>query len=219
MASKSSFKISDSLMKKLQEKANQKANIILNEMERQIKDSLGIIYSKVIEDFYDDYDPDYYDRTFSTYQAGLIVPHPTRYIDSPVARTKTSSASTKNGFAKKISMSVTSDNMNPIRTRSNQYRQPIDYVFNRTFEQGIHGYSSLDSSTFATKRVDDHSTFRDVRPPKRMKSDRTPAIHWENAISDFKSRKNGPRLRDVPSSCSLDWIKKDEIAYADRMMR
>ena len=91
MASKSSFKISDSLKKKLQEKANQKANIILNEMERQIKDSLGIIYAKVIKDFYDDYDPNYYDRTFSTYQAGLVIPHPAKYIDSPVARTKTSS--------------------------------------------------------------------------------------------------------------------------------
>ena len=66
MASKTKFKLSEATKKKLQNEMNAKAKITLDYMEKKIKDSLGLIYSRVIEDFYDDYTPEQYKRTYMT---------------------------------------------------------------------------------------------------------------------------------------------------------
>lgn len=212
MASKTKFKINDTLIKKLQQAANKKAKYALDYMEEMVNDSLGIIYAKVIENFYDDYDPVSYKRTYTTYQAGLLIPEPRKHIESPIAITNTTSFKTANSMSKEISMTITSDNMQ----RDDPYRADRDWVFTRTFEEGIHGFARSDGDVFKGK-----GNFFDGigKIPHVVKRDRTPAIQWNNAINDFKKRKTGPRLQGIPNTCSLKWIKKEALEYANEMMK
>ena len=210
MASKAKFKLSEATKKRLQNEMNAKAKITLDYMEEKIKDSLGLIYARVIEDFYDDYTPEQYKRTYMTYQGGLENTTLGHHIDNPVPVTHVTSLSSSSGIGRQIYMPIGSRNY---KNNVRPYRAPTDWVFQRTFELGIHGISYDDD--FVT-----HPNFpTNWSPNKRIKKDRTPAIRWKNAIDDFKRRKTGPRMSGIPDTCSLKRIKDDALAYANRMMR
>ena len=83
-------------------------------------------YESVIDKFYADYDPLYYDRTYSTYLA---------------------SSGYDNLYSSRnlIFMTNTYDvgiNINGRRIPGNPYRADKDWVFNRTFDKGIHGINT-----------------------------------------------------------------------------
>ena len=71
MANKSNVKVSNSFEKKIREIAEERMKCALDKSENSITEALGIIYEKVIADFYEDRHQKYYVRTYTTYQAGL----------------------------------------------------------------------------------------------------------------------------------------------------
>lgn len=199
MAGKSQIKISDSLEKKIRELAEERMRCMLEQAEDSIADALGIIYEKIISDFYKDYpSPKYYDRTYTTYQAGLDIDTPAPRIENPKARISSNTTRTKNGFCKTIKVKVSSDFMRPIRTRSNQYHDPIGWVFDRTFNKGIHGTAHMfddgDSSTIGKPF--------NPRGVKVIRSDRTPAIRWRKSMEGCPAASpQGPSKSAQTSSC------------------
>lgn len=215
MANKSKNKINESLEKKIRELAKARAQCMLEKAGGSIADALGTIYEKIISDFYKDYTPDYYVRTYTTYQAGLNITTPSARISNPRARIKSKTTETSNGFCKTIKVMVSSEFMQPKRTRSNQYRQPVDEVFDRTFNKGIHGVSRL----FNDMEASNTEKKNNLRGVKVVRADRTPAIRWKKSMEGFVKSKNGPRLNGISSTCSLDYIMRESYEYARKKIR
>lgn len=215
MASKSNAKINDALEKKIRALAEARMQYTLEKAEDSIVSALGTIYEKVISDFYADYHPKYYVRTYTTYQAGLDIATPTARISDPKARIDSSTSRIKNGFCKTIKVNVSSDFMHPIRTNGNQYHDPIDMVFDRTFNKGIHGTSHL----FDGGDTSDVGRPYNSRGVKVTRADRTPAVRWKKSMVNFVNNKNGPRLNGIPNTCSLNYIMNESYEYARRKIR
>lgn len=99
---------------------------IANEMAEEVLWQIENTYESVIDEFYNHYNPLYYNRTFSTYLAS------SGYKDlyssqnfSPI----------NDGY--EVGINVDSGNI-----PNNPYRADTDWVFNRTFVKGIHGIST-----------------------------------------------------------------------------
>lgn len=225
MASKSQIKMSDSLEEKIREIADNRMKCMLDKAESSITEALGVIYEKVIADFYKDRPQKYYVRTYTTYQAGLDIDTPAPRIQNPKARTSSTTTRTKDGYCKTIKVMVSSEFMHPIRTRMNQYHgpddcdDPIGWVFDRTFNQGIHGTSFLDRPVKALGEDAKSVRVFKKKRSRRIRSDRTPAIRWKHSVRNFVKSKKGPRLAGISSTCSLDYIMRESYEYARRKIR
>lgn len=225
MASKSNVKVSNSFEKKIREIAEERMKCALDKSENSITEALGIIYEKVIADFYEDRHQKCYVRTYTTYQAGLDIDIPTPRISNPKARTSSTTTRIKNGYCKTIKVMVSSEFMHPIRTRKNQYHgpddcdDPIGWVFDRTFNKGIHGTSFLDNPVKALGEDAKSVRVFKKKRSRRIRSDRTPAIRWQHSVRNFVKSKKGPRLAGISSTCSLDYIMRESYEYARRKIR
>lgn len=99
----------------------QKFNMALASMAAEMTWRIESAYESVVQSFYDEYTPKYYDRTYSTYLAS------DKYND-PFGFTPLS-----DGYESGIGI----DHEN---IPGNPYRADKHWVFTRTFAEGIHGY-------------------------------------------------------------------------------
>lgn len=97
---------------------------IVNDIGYDLAEAIQINYDKAIDLFYNDYEPWYYDRTYSTYMASDGENGVSNLFNIK---------STDAGF--EITAGITVDS-----SRLGQpYKDPADYVFKRTWQWGIHG--------------------------------------------------------------------------------
>ena len=112
----------------------QKFQLACVEMAAEMTWRIESAYESVIQSFYDDYTPKFYDRTYSTYQAS------NRY-DDPFGFTPVG-----NGY--EAGIIVDHENI-PGRP----YRADKHWVFTRTFNEGIHGFFRWEYRKWANKQL------------------------------------------------------------------
>ena len=105
-------------------------NMAIADMASQITEQIETAYETVIQSFYDDYTPRWYDRTFSTYEAS-------DHIDDMFKITPI-----ENGYNAGI-------NIDPSFIKGSPYRADTAWVFDRTFGKGIHGYFKWEMKQWA----------------------------------------------------------------------
>lgn len=92
----------------------------LKDMAEEISFQIENAYENVIEQFYDDYTPDYYNRTYSSYLGSNHYDNPFEVMSF--------------GLDHFAGIQVDASNI-----PGNPYRATKQWVFERTFYQGIHG--------------------------------------------------------------------------------
>lgn len=145
--------------REINKKAKKIANKILSEMTYDIAYEIESAYERIIDGFYKDYTPLYYERTYSTYLGSNV------YNDISKGIQKTSS-----GY--KIGISVSSDYI-----EGDPYLADKDYVFHRSFVEGIHGFTENDPWGKINMRI----------PPKTSP---TPKEQMDQWFQEFKKDKN-----------------------------
>lgn len=105
-------------------------NMAVAEMAAQITEQIEVAYETVVQSFYDDYTPKWYNRTFSTYEASDHMNDLFRAI--PI----------ENGFDAGIYV-------DPSFITGEPYRADTSWVFDRTFGKGIHGYFKWEMKKWA----------------------------------------------------------------------
>lgn len=98
-----------------------KYNLAVAELAAEITFQIQAAYETVVQSFYEDYTPRWYDRTYSTYEASDHAEDP--FKTTPI----------EGGFNAGI-------NVDPSFITGKPYRADTAWVFDRTFGQGIHGY-------------------------------------------------------------------------------
>lgn len=101
----------------------------LDTAARKIMLEIGKQYVRTIDSFYKSYSPRFYDRTYSTYLAGM-----TGKMGKGIPRGKIGVAPNK----RRITFQIDSSNI-PDGT----YRADSDWVFHRTFDLGYHGFAEI----------------------------------------------------------------------------
>ena len=145
--------------KELEKRAKKIADKILTEMTYNIAFEIESAYERIINKFYEDYKPLYYQRTYSTYSASDIYGDIFRGVKS-----------TSNGY--QIGISVSSSYID-----GDPYEMNKEDVFHRTFVEGVHGFSSDDGWSGSFKNV----------PPKTSPSPKEQMDDWfENFKKDSK---------------------------------
>lgn len=124
----------NSLPKGLQQKLLKKSQQILDVINEDIIFEIESHYESAISDFYNDYTPYSYNRTCYTYYGSDA-------YDSFYKNIK----QVKGGY--KVGIHVSADNIpgNPYNAKNKEW------VFNRTFTQGIHGYTKEELQEWETK--------------------------------------------------------------------
>lgn len=123
------------------EKRSRKA---AEEVASEVTFQVELAYEKAISKFYNDYDPERYERTLSTIKASnrwddIFGYTPTK--DRFIAGIEVGSENIPNIFE------------GPDDEEGHQpYRDPTDWVFERTYEKGIHGYTILEARRYADKK-------------------------------------------------------------------
>lgn len=107
---------------------------IAKEVKEEIATRIEIQYESVIQAFYDDYEPHSYERTFNTFYASSG--YRNLYSEKNIHQV----ANDGDSQIFEIGIHVSSDNID-----GNPYRQNKDLIFERTFEQGIHGITEGDN--------------------------------------------------------------------------
>ena len=132
-------------MAKVGRKSNQQLSAEIDKAVRQgiinglnhVAYQLGEAYGKAIDRFYHNYTPHYYDRTYSTYMASDLSDMwgwntgGTGFIGESQYFKNVRQLS-KNRYY--VALNVDYRNIGP-----NPYNEPLDYVFERTYVEGIHG--------------------------------------------------------------------------------
>lgn len=101
-----------------------RVNSVIDDIAYDLVEAIQVNYDKAIDLFYNDYDPWYYDRTYSTYMASDGENGVSNLFNIK---------STDAGF--EITAGITVDSSRLGRP----YKDPTDYVFKRTWQWGIHG--------------------------------------------------------------------------------
>lgn len=130
--------------KKLEKKFNEAIELFAQDVAMQIEGA----YENIIDEFYAEYDPRWYDRTYSTYLGssgyyGLF-------------------NNWENGNGYRAGIEVDSSNI-----PGDPYRADKDWVFARTFEKGIHGYGLMDRRKYGFKKSDWVDSYRKKKSYKR----------------------------------------------------
>lgn len=112
----------------------QKFRMACAEMAAEMTWRIESAYESVIQSFYDDYTPKYYERTYSTYLAS-------DKVDDPF------------GFTPVDNDYITGINVDPSFINGNPYRAEKDWVFDRTFNKGIHGFFRWEYRQWANKQL------------------------------------------------------------------
>lgn len=126
-----------SIPNELMKKINTCTRHIRNEIAKQITEDLREEYRTVIADFYRDYKPHRYLRTYSSYFATNIYKFGGNY--------KKITTFASDSFTTKFKVGS--------EFIGEPYRASADYVFSRTFELGIHGWIPLTVKNIAKGMV------------------------------------------------------------------
>ena len=155
-------------------------------------------YNRAINMFYDDYDPIRYVRTYNTYTAIRRIKdvertgaHDYEYtigsvINGAFIHANNGDLNNGNYPNKNIPMPV---NFNTKRLRrykvsKRKYRAEAQWVFDRTFYEGIHGFHSGDPfSDFPNNKYVQMAYARGWKPPKPMKP--SPKEEMDKMFDDF----------------------------------
>lgn len=97
---------------------------VVDDIGYDIAEQIQIKWDNCVDAFYNDWNPIYYDRTYSTYMAsdgedGVSNNYSVKETDS--------------GFEITAGINIDSSRL------GTPYKDPTDYVFQRTWEEGIHG--------------------------------------------------------------------------------
>lgn len=142
------------------EDVTKKYNKAVKDMAVEVAYKIEAAYESAIEAFYNDYpDPIYYDRTYSTYLGSNAYDDVYNYGIQQFGNSY---------FA---GINVSSSNI-----PGNPYRAYKGWVFDRTFEQGIHGINRNDLIKMNKPRSkDDHikrKVIKNMTPPPRVLMDK-----------------------------------------------
>lgn len=121
----------------------------IEHLAEEVSFQIESAYETVIEKFYDDYSPVSYNRTYSTYLASDGYDDPFSY--------------TQSGNVYTAGIQVSSDFI-----QGKPYRADTDWVFNRTFERGIHGFNKKDMDTYNVGKYG-NNIWRVKHRPKNMR--------------------------------------------------
>lgn len=157
-------------------KQNRMINIMLDQAAEYMKEEFGYLYANVIVGFYKNYDPVRYHRTFSTFAAGLEgrYNNPNSYVLDPKPRVDIKRIN--GGEGREIKMHISPEYM------GDPYRAPTDWVFDRTYVEGIHGFARSDIGWLG----DNGSFQRTGIIPRMIRSDRKPKHRMDSAIIKLK---------------------------------
>lgn len=111
-----------------------KFNAAIIDMAAETTFLIEAAYESVVQSFYDDYTPRVYQRTYSTYLGS------DRYND-PFGFTPVGDDAYEAGI-----------NVDPANIPGNPYRAKKEWVFPRTFEEGIHGFFAWEYARWAKER-------------------------------------------------------------------
>ena len=121
---------------KLLKELNKKMNIAMKNMAEELAFQIEELYENAIQMFYEDYNPRYYNRTYSTYEGSSGAHSP---LDTVLP--------TNNGYQTGIIVDSANISGDP-------YNADKDWVFPRTFEQGIHGMTQYEAMNWWSMRKD-----------------------------------------------------------------
>lgn len=113
----------DEIIKEMEEKLK----AVARETAKEVQSLIEAEYVSTILEFYNDYQPRSYHRTEYTFYGS-------NKYDGPARHARNTVPAYKDGFIGGISVSADYIPENP-------YRADTEWVFNRTFEKGIHGYT------------------------------------------------------------------------------
>ena len=157
-------------------KQNRMINSMLDHAAEYMKEEFAYLYANVIVGFYENYDPIRYRRTFSTFAAGLEGRYnkPEDYVYNPKPRVDIKPIN--GGEGREIKMHISPDYM------GDPCRAATDWVFDRTYVEGIHGFARSDIGWLG----DNGSFQRTGKIPRMVKSDRKPKHRMDSAIIQLK---------------------------------
>ena len=109
-------------------------NNALEQTAIELNYMIEIMYGQAIDAFYNSYEPDYYRRTFSTYYGSDLYDNPQINV------------ATKMGNDYIAGITVSSDNIpgHPYNRSPKDYPNKTEWVFNRTYQFGIHGTTMIE---------------------------------------------------------------------------
>ena len=113
----------DGEFKDLQKRIKAALNKSLKRVAAEITEEIQVLYNQTIDEFYAQYSPRRYQRTLSTYHGSDSY----RTLHDPI----------REGDGYLAGISVSPDNI-----PGDPYRADKDWVFERTFVKGYHGYNS-----------------------------------------------------------------------------
>lgn len=168
-------------LKTLEKNIDRIAEEIADKMAYEIGYKIENAYEHIIDEFYSDYEPKYYDRTFSLYTASSAYGDYSRLI---VSKKKKDSQ-----ISYKVGIYVSSDNI-----LDNPYIDDKDWVFNRAFKEGIHGFSKDDKGSRKFSNI----------PPKTTPSPKQQMDEW---FQEFKKDKNN--IQNTYTKVFKEKVKKE----------
>lgn len=159
------------LLTDITEKFNEAVEEMASEMTFQIEHA----YEETIDEFYEDYDPVSYDRTYSTYLASTGYDNAT----TPLMHV---------GDAYFAGIGVNGSNI-----PGQPYEMPKHWVFDRTFYKGIHGINRNDVFKMNKDRTrDNRITIKNV--PTNMKP--APKSVMKKKFKELTKKKNMDKIFD-----------------------
>lgn len=144
---------------KLQNKILKAFDDSLRETAEEVSFRIESLYESAIQAFYESYDPIYYIRTLSTYQGSNRYDNPFEYMK----------------FGDKYFSGIQVDSSN---IPGNPYRAHKNWVFDRTFYKGIHGFVTVDKPKINKRKNELGYRIKIKNFPPRMRGERI--SHGEN---------------------------------------
>lgn len=146
----------------------------------ELSSEIEMAWERVIDEFYAHYTPSWYDRTYSTYKAsdgyseigsGNLVP----YIKN-IKKNKAGDIL--------VGITVSADYI-----PGNPYRADTDWVFERTFEKGYHGYTQHEAQEWTSRHSGkDNDNRKWTTSAKVMKP--TPAYNMKVQFNKIANQKH-----------------------------
>lgn len=130
-----------------------KFNSAVKEMAEEMNFQIESAYESVIQKFYDEYTPRSYERTYSTYLGSDK--YDNLFGFTPV----------DDGY--EVGVRVGDENI-----PGNPYRAEKDWVFRRTFEEGIHGYFKVEYQQWYADRVKKHKWSKKKAAREKARADK-----------------------------------------------
>lgn len=177
MSKKNDFNIEEEIDEELKGKLHKAINLAAVELATEIE----IAWERVIDEFYEHYTPVWYQRTYSTYKAsdgyseigsGYFAP----YIRKINRDRKTNKIT--------VGITVSADNI-----PGDPYEANKDWVFERTFEKGYHGYNQHEAQGWSSDHMGKNRDNRVWRTSAKVMKP-TPAYNMQVQFNKIANQKH-----------------------------